>query len=160
MWQLPTPAEQELWNAVVAGVRAANRTDHGQFQTSAGRLLRLPHAWAHQVLRDTAGLLVEELDPDGRDQWPRLEAQVDHSEAWLPRVDRKLLAALLPDGHRPPATDVPDEPEHTQHRLLLIALLADAAQVSVGAFVDVALANNRRADGTLAGSVPHCRVGR
>ncbi|SIM71386.1 hypothetical protein [Micromonospora cremea] len=160
MWQPPTPAEQELWNAVVAGVRAANQTDRGQFQASVDRLLRLPHAWAHQVLKDTAGLLAEELEPGGRDQWPRLAAQIDHSETWLPRVDRELLAALLPGGHRPPFTDVPGEPEHTEHRLLLIAQLADAAQVSVGAFVDVALADIKRAEATLAGSIPHCRIGR
>ncbi|MET8351513.1 MULTISPECIES: hypothetical protein [unclassified Micromonospora] len=141
MWQLPTPAEQELWNAVVAGVRAANQKDHAQFQTSIDRLLRLPHAWAHQVLRDTAGLLAEKLDPDGWDRW-------------------SLLAVLLPGGHRPPVTDLPGEPEHTRHRLLLIAQLADAAQVGVGAFVDVALGKNKRAGGTLAVSVPHCRTGR
>ncbi|MEV4657381.1 hypothetical protein [Micromonospora sp. NPDC049301] len=160
MWQLPTPAEQELWSAVVAGVRALHQKDHGQFQMSVDRLLRLPHAWAQQVLRDTAGLLVEELDPDGWDRWSRLAAQVDHSEDWLPTVDRKLLAALLPGGRRTPVTDLPGEPERTRHRLLLIAQLADVAQLGVGAFVDVALASNERAGGTRAAAVPHCRTGR
>ncbi|SCF11979.1 hypothetical protein GA0070607_5767 [Micromonospora coriariae] len=141
MWQPPTPAEQELWNAVVAGVRAVNQMDHGRFRASVVRLLRLPNAWTHEVLRDTAELLVDELDPDGK-------------------VDRRLLAALLPDGHRPPVADVPGEPALTRHGLLLIAQLADAAQVNVGAFVDVALAMNRRAEGTVAASVPHCRIGR
>ncbi|MEU5906687.1 hypothetical protein [Micromonospora sp. NPDC047527] len=128
MWQVPTPAEQELWNAVVAGVRAANQKDHAQFRTCVDRLLRLPHAWVHQVLRDTAGLLADELGPDGWDQGPRLAAQIDHSE-------------------------------DCSHRLLLIAQLADAAQVGVGAFVDAALAHTRRPRRNLAGSVPHGRTG-
>ncbi|MET7669374.1 hypothetical protein [Micromonospora luteifusca] len=126
MWQLPTPAEQELWNAVVAGVRAANQKDHGQFQSCVDRLVRLPHAWAHQVLRDTAGLLAEEQDPDEWDQRPRLATQLDYSVGLL---------------------------------LLLIAQLADAAQVGVGAFLDVALANAKRPGGSLASPVSHCRIG-
>ncbi|MBM0227054.1 MULTISPECIES: hypothetical protein [Micromonospora] len=160
MWNPPTPAEQELWNAVVAGVRAADQADRAGFENAIGRLSRLPQPWARQVLRDTAALLAEELDPEGRDPWPLLAAQVDRSAAWLPEVDRALLAAVIPGGDRPPAADVLGEPEHTRCRLLLIAHLADAAQVGVGAFVDVALAGNSRRPGrTMSAAVPHCRLG-
>ena len=157
----PTPAEQELWNAVVAGVRAAQQTDPAGFETAVGRLLRMPRPWAHRVLKDTAGLLAEELDPDGRDSWPLLAAQVDHSAVWSPELDRRLPAALLSVGHAASVGEVSGEAENTRSRLLLIAYLADAAQVGVGAFVDVALASNgRRAGRPSPGSVPHCRVGR
>ncbi|WP_130336147.1 hypothetical protein [Micromonospora kangleipakensis] len=162
MWNPPTPAEQELWNAVVAGVRAVDRADRKGFENAIDRLSRLPHPWAHQVLKDTAGLLADELDPDGPDPWPLLAAHVDRSAHWLPQVNRGLLAALLPGGHRPPAADVPGgEPENTRCRLLLIAHMAKAARVGVGAFLDVALASNGRGAGrSLSGSVPHCRTGR
>ncbi|WP_406044685.1 hypothetical protein OG799_09585 [Micromonospora sp. NBC_00898] len=160
MWNPPTPAEQELWNAVVAGVRAAGRADPAGFETAIDRLSRLPQPWAHQVLKDTAGLLAEELDPDGRYPWHLLAAQVERFAPWSLGVDRALLAALLPGAHRPPAVDLPGEPEHTRCRLLLIAHLAEAAQAGVGAFVDVALAgNSSRTPARLSGAVPHCRLG-
>ncbi|MEH0844192.1 hypothetical protein V6U81_17530 [Micromonospora sp. CPCC 205711] len=160
MWHPPTAVEKELWDAVVAGVRAVDQADRRGLETAVNRLLRLPPGWTHGVLGDTAGLLVEELVPDAHDLWPLLAAQVDRTETWLPEVDGRLLAVLLPGRRLPPATDVPGEPGNIRHRLLLIAYLADAAQVRVGAFVDVALAGaSRRASRPLARSVPHSRVG-
>ncbi|GAA4566448.1 hypothetical protein GCM10023176_16580 [Micromonospora coerulea] len=157
MWHPPTPAEQELWNAVVAAVRTANQTDHAGFEAAVGRLSRLPQPWAHQVLKDTAGLLADELDPDGRDPGPLLAAQLDHRPVWLSKLDRKFL----PGGHHASPGDLPGEAENIRCRLLLIAHLADAAQVGVGAFLDVALASNSSRTGRPpAGSVPHCRTGR
>ncbi|WP_250797343.1 hypothetical protein [Micromonospora phytophila] len=161
MWHPPTSAEQELWNAVVAGVRAVDHSDGAGFETAVDRLLRLPPDWTHQVLRDTAGLLVEELAPDVLGRWPLPAAQADDIEAWLPKLDRKLLAALLSGHHRPPAAGVPGDPQNIRHGLLLIACLADAAQVGVGAFVDVALAaDSRRPVRRPSGSVPQARLGR
>ncbi|MFG2052481.1 hypothetical protein ACGFI9_00500 [Micromonospora sp. NPDC048930] len=161
MWRPPTPVEQELWNAVVAGVRAANQANREGFQAAVGRLSRLPRPWAPQVLRDTADLLVEEWDPDGRYPWPLLAAQLDHVTGWLPEADPRLLAAILSNGGSPPGAGTPDRVADVRVRLLLVALLANAARAGVGAFVDVALAGNSgRTPRLLSGTVPHCRPGR
>ncbi|NES13637.1 MULTISPECIES: hypothetical protein [Micromonospora] len=160
MWRPPTPVEQELWNAVVAGVRAANQADRDGFQAAVRRLSRLPRPWTPQVLHDTADLLVEEWDPDGRYPWPLLAAQLDHVAGWLPEAEPRLLAALL-DGGGLPAAGAPEDTADIRLRLLLVALLANVARVGVGAFVDVALAGNSgRTPRRLSGTVPHCRPGR
>ncbi|MFR9780565.1 hypothetical protein ACL02O_31515 [Micromonospora sp. MS34] len=161
MWRPPTPVEQELWNAVVAGVRAANQADREAFQAAVRRLSRLPHPWTPHVLHDTAELLVEEWDPDGRYPWPLLAAQLDHVTGWLPEVQPRLLATLLTGGGPPPSAGTPDAVSDTRLRLLLVALLAGVARAGVGAFVDVALAGNSgHPPRRLSGTVPHCRPGR
>ncbi|OKI67395.1 hypothetical protein [Micromonospora sp. CB01531] len=160
MWKPPTPAEQELWNAVVAGVHAANRMDREAFAAAADRLIRLPGTWVCRTLTGTAELLAEEFAPGAGDLWPLVALQIDRVDIWFPEVDRPLLAALLP-GRHPLDPAVPDEPRHVMHRLLVVACLSHAAQVGVGAFVDVAL---RGADGRaarpLSGLVRQHRAGR
>ncbi|MEU1839671.1 hypothetical protein [Micromonospora chersina] len=159
MWHPPTPAEQELWNAVVTGVRAADESDLAGVEAAVDRLSRLPHPWAYHVLSDTAGLLIEELDPDGQDVWPLLAAQLDDEDPAQHRTVRRRRASLHPAGRRPPVPEV-GEPEALRRRLLLIARLADATQVGVGAFLDVALADNGdRAPRAPSHSLPHCRLG-
>ncbi|MCW3816060.1 hypothetical protein ONA91_16585 [Micromonospora sp. DR5-3] len=161
MWKPPTPAEQELWNAVVAGVHAANRMDRGGFDAAVDRLTRLPGAWVRRTLTGTTRLLAEEFAPAPRDPWPLVAVQIDRVGAWLPEVDPQLLAALLPGRHRPLDPDVPDDPRYLMHRLLLIACLSNVAQSGVGAFVDVALARDGgRAGRRLSGLVPQHRTGR
>ncbi|MGW9193910.1 hypothetical protein [Micromonospora chersina] len=158
MWHPPTPAEQELWNAVVTGVRAADESDLAGVEAAVGRLSRLPHPWAYHVLSDTAGLLIEELDPDGQDVWPLLAAQLDDEDP-AHRTVRRRRASLHPAGRRPPVPEA-GEPEALRRRLLLIGRLADATQVGVGAFLDVALADNGdRAPRAPSHSLPHCRLG-
>ncbi|MGY0006383.1 hypothetical protein [Micromonospora sp. I033] len=158
MWHPPTPAEQELWNAVVAGVRAADESNLAGVDAAVERLSRLPHPWAYRVLGDTAGLLIEELDPDGQDVWPLLAAQLDDGDH-TPPAERRRRASLHP-GSRRSAEPEAGEPEALRRRLLLVARLAEATQVGVGAFLDVALADNdawvRRAP---SNSLPHCRLG-
>jgi hypothetical protein len=158
MWHPPTPAEQELWNAVVTGVRAADESDLAGVDDAVDRLARLPQPWAYHVLGDTAALLVEELDPEGQDVWPLLAAQLDDDdkEPASPAA-RPRRASPYPGGRRPAHRA---EPEALRRRLLLIFRLADATQVGVGAFLDVALAeNDARARGTLSRVLPHCRLG-
>ncbi|MET8907693.1 hypothetical protein [Micromonospora sp. NPDC004551] len=154
MWHPPTPAEQELWNAVMAGVRAADESDLAGVDAAVDRLTRLPHPWTHHVLGDTAALLVEELDPEGQDVWPLLAAQLDDEAPASPGARRR--ASPYPGGRRPAESG---EPEALRRRLLLIARLADATQVGVGAFLDVALAENARAPRTPSRTLPHCRLG-
>lgn len=152
----PTPAEQELWNAVVAGVRAADESDLAGVDAAVDRLARLPHPWAYHVLGDTAALLVEELDPDGQDVWPLLAAQLDDD---APASTARRRVSPYPGGRRPTQAGV-REPEALRRRLLLIARLADATEVGVGAFLDVAIADNAaRARRAPAHSLPHCRLG-
>lgn len=152
----PTPAEQELWNAVVAGVRAADESDLPGVDAAVDRLARLPHPWAYHVLGDTAALLVEELDPDGQDVWPLLAAQLDDDPPAYPATRR---ASPYPGGRRPERSGAGD-PRALRRRLLLITRLADATEVGVGAFLDVALADNAaRARRAPAHSLPHCRLG-
>ncbi|MCW3844505.1 hypothetical protein ONA70_30915 [Micromonospora yasonensis] len=161
MWHPPTPVEQELWNAVVAGVRAVNQADRVGYQAAVRRLSRLPRPWVARVLHDTAGLLVEEWDPDGRYPWPLLAAQLDHVTRWLPEADLRLLGTLLSGGGEPPTAGAPDDGSDVGLRLLLVALLANVARAGVGAFVDVALSSNSgRTPRRLSGTVPHCRTGR
>ncbi|MET7968530.1 hypothetical protein [Micromonospora sp. NPDC005305] len=153
----PTPAEQELWNAVVAGVRAADESDLAGVDDAVDRLARLPHPWVHHVLGDTAALLVEELDPDGQDVWPLLAAQLDDDAPASTTTRRQ--ASPYPGGRRP-AQSGAREPGALRRRLLLIARLADATEVGVGAFLDVALAANAaRARRAPAHALPHCRLG-
>lgn len=160
MWRPPTPVEQELWNAVVAGVRAANQADRDGFQAAVRRLSRLPRPWTAQVLHHTADLLVEEWDPDGRYPWALLTAQLDHVTGWLPEAEPRLLGALLA-GAGLSTPGAPDDTAEIRLRLLLVALLANVARVGVGAFVDVALsAHNGRTPRRLSGAVPHSRPGR
>ncbi|MFE9656392.1 hypothetical protein [Micromonospora sp. NPDC006431] len=161
MWKPPTPAEQELWNAVVAGVHAANRMDREAFAAAADRLTRLPGGWVRRTLMSIAELLAEEFAPGAGDLWPLVALQIDRVGTWFPEVDRQLLAALLPGRHHPVDPAVPDEPRHVMHRLLVVACLSDAAQVGVGAFVDVALrGTDGRAARPLSGLVPQHRTGR
>ncbi|MFC0032049.1 hypothetical protein ACFFMM_21255 [Micromonospora chaiyaphumensis] len=156
MWHPPTPAEQELWNAVVAGVRAADGSDLAGVDAAVDRLARLPHPWAHHVLGDTAALLVEELDPEGQDVWPLLAAHLDDGGPTSPAT-RPRGASPYPGGRRPAHGG---EPESLRQRLLLIARLADATQVGVGAFLDVALAeNDARVRRAPSRALPHCRLG-
>ena len=156
MWHPPTPAEQELWNAVMAGVRAADGSDPAGVDAAVDRLARLPHPWAYHVLGDTAALLVEELDPEGQDVWPLLAAQLDDDRLPAPAA-RPRRGSPYPGGRRP-ATSA--EPPALRRRLLLIARLADATEVGVGAFLDVALAENAaRARRAPSHSLPHCRLG-
>ncbi len=64
-------------------------------------------------------------------------------------------------GGSPSTAGSPDAVADVRVRLLLVALLANAARVGVGAFVDVALAGNSAlAPRLLSGTVPHCRPGR
>ena len=158
MWHPPSPAEQELWNAVVAGVRAAEESDLAGVDAAVDRLSRLPHPWTYHVLGDTAGLLIEELDPDGQDVWPLLAAQLDDGET-AAQGTRRGRASLHPSGRRSTESGA-GEPEALRRRLLLVARLADATQVGVGAFLDVALADNDAgARRTPSNSLPHCRLG-
>ncbi|WNM38756.1 hypothetical protein RMN56_27060 [Micromonospora halotolerans] len=153
----PTPAEQELWNAVAAGVRAADESDPAGVDAAVDRLARLPHPWAYHVLGDTAALLVEELDPDGQDVWPLLAAQLDDDTSAATVTRRR--ASPYPGGRRPDRYGI-GEPAALRRRLLLIARLADATEVGVGAFLDVALATNAaRARQAPAHALPHCRLG-
>ncbi|MET8836887.1 hypothetical protein ABZV78_23645 [Micromonospora sp. NPDC004540] len=150
----PTPAEQELWNAVVAGVRAADVSDLAGVDAAVDRLSRLPHPWAYHVLGDTVGLLIEELDPHGQDVWPLLAAQLDDEDL---SAARRRRTSPHQSGRRPVEAG---EPDALRRRLLLVARLADATQVGVGAFLDVALADNdARARRAPTHSLPHCRLG-
>lgn len=161
MWEPPTPVEQELWNAVVAGVHAVERMDRDAFEAAADRLAGLPEAWVCRTLRNAAGLLAEELDAGAEQLWPLVAAQVDRIGAGFPGVDRQLLAALLPSRHPAPDRDAPQEPGHPRHRLLLLACLSEVAGVGVGAFIDVAMASDGRPRARpLTGLVPHHRTGR
>ncbi|MFI7427882.1 hypothetical protein ACIBPB_12920 [Micromonospora sp. NPDC049836] len=156
--QPPSPAEQELWNAVVAGARAADDSDEAGVRAAVGRLSRLPHPWTCRVLEDTAALLVEELDPTGEELWPFLIAPA--ADLPPPRSDGTHRRSYQLGARRPPAVEVAGPPEQLRRRLLLIHRLADAIQVGVGAFLDVALAENRRREHRAPpGSVPHCRLG-
>lgn len=130
----PSPAEQELWNAVVTGVRAADNADETGVAAAVGRLARLPQPWACRVLEDTSALLAEEHDPSGR---ALRTAAVGH----LPLPRGTGTPAGRAGGERTPAIGTP---EWLRHRLLLIHRLAGLGEEGVGAVLDVALAGNRR----------------
>ncbi|MEV0155649.1 hypothetical protein AB0H57_18155 [Micromonospora sp. NPDC050686] len=149
MWYPPTDrAEQHLWTAVASGVRMAGVPDNAGFEAAVSRLGRLRRPWVYRVLGDTAALLAEELNLDVAERVPmRIRVEPDPPA----RFPRRAL---------PPSAVGSDDPTpEIRRRLLLIAHLADAAQVGVGACLDVALAGNRRSSRPLSGSIPTCRTG-
>ncbi|MEH1058311.1 hypothetical protein V6U89_24260 [Micromonospora sp. CPCC 206171] len=153
-----TPTERALWSAVVDGVRAAGTADRAGFEAAVSRLRRLPRPWADQVLDHTAELLAEELGPPGSVHWPLPVPPGAGLAPWA-RADPGLLAFLSRRQHGRPAP-TPGDPEETARRLLLITHLALAAQVGVGAFLDVALVGSGPSSRPPSGLVPHCRLGR
>lgn len=160
MWKPPTPVEQELWNAVVAGVHAVERMDRGAFEAAADRLTALPQTWVCRTLRSAAGLLAEELDAAAEQLRPLVAARADGIGTWLPGVDRQLLATLLSDPHPAPEADALRQ-RQPRHWLLLLAFLSELAGGGVGAFVDVAMAGDDRPRARpLTGLVPQHRTGR
>lgn len=143
--QPPSPAEQELWNAVVTGVRAADDADEAGLAAAVGRLARLPQPWARRVLADTWALLVNDLSLD-RPSGGEARRTIDPSgrEGRAPADDLPLPGGTgcRATGRRPPSAGTP---ERLRRSLLLIQrLAAGLGEEGVGAFLDVALAGNRR----------------
>ncbi|MEU8069380.1 hypothetical protein AB0B20_06465 [Micromonospora sp. NPDC049151] len=140
MWRHMTLPEQDLWYAVMAGVRAFDAHDQRAFDAATRRLLHHPRAWRHAVLEHTAVLLIDEIGLPAQHVTRLVRHLLTNMPAWQVSVDLGLLTRLAAAN---PGSAESGGPTGTTHRLLLVACLTHLADTAAAAFVDTALTLTR-----------------